>query len=57
MLDGLTFGSMIAGLCSGAGMGVAVLFKNNKNMKENWFIIAYIAIIAISSGILIDLFL
>ena len=57
MVGGLTFGSMIAGLCSGAGMGVAVLFKNNKNMKENWFIIAYIALIAISSGIMIDLFL
>ena len=57
MVGGLTFGSMIAGLCSGAGMGVAILFKNNKNMKENWFIIAYIAIIAISSGIIIDMIL
>ena len=57
MVGGLTFGSMIAGLCSGAGMGVAILFKNNKNMKENWFIIAYIATIAISSGIIIDMIL
>ncbi len=57
MVGGLTFGSMIAGLCSGAGMGVAILFKNNKNMKENWFILAYIAIIAICSGIIIDMVL
>lgn len=57
MVGGLTFGSMIAGLCSGAGMGVAILFKNNKNMKENWLIIAYIAVIAISSGIIIDMIL
>lgn len=57
MVGGLSFGSMIAGLCSGAGMGLAVLFKNNKNMKENWFIVVYIALIAILSGLLIDFIL
>lgn len=57
MLNGLSFGSMIAGLCSGAGMGLAVLFKNNKNKKENFMIVGYIAIIAILSGLLIDVIL
>ena len=57
MVGGLTFGSMIAGLCSGAGLGMAVLFKNNKNKKENWMIVGYIAIVAILSGILIDMIL
>lgn len=57
MLDALTFGGMIAGLCSGAGVGMAVLFKNNKNMKENWLIVLYIGIVALISGVLIDLFL
>jgi putative effector of murein hydrolase len=57
MLDALTFGSMIAGLCSGAGVGLAVLFKNNKNMKENWLIVLYIGIVAVMSGVLIDLLL
>lgn len=56
MVGGLTFGSMIAGLCSGAGLGIAVLFRNNKNKKENWMIVGYIALVAISSGILIDMF-
>ena len=55
MVGGLTFGSMIAGLCSGAGLGLAVLFRNNKNKKENWMIVGYIALVAISSGILIDM--
>lgn len=55
MMNTLTFGSMIAGLCTGAGVGMAVLFKNNKNMKENLLLILYIGLIAISSGILLDL--
>lgn len=57
MMGTLTFGSMIAGLCSGAGMGIAVLLRNNKNKKENFMIIGYIAIIAIISGIIIDMML
>ena len=57
MVGGLTFGSMIAGLGSGAGMGLAVLFRNNKNKKENWMIVGYIALVAIMSGILIDMFI
>ena len=55
MVGGLTFGSMIAGLCSGAGLGMAVLFRNNKNKKENWMIVGYIATVAIVSSILIDM--
>ncbi len=55
MVGGLTFGSMIAGLCSGAGLGMAVLFRNNKNRKENWMIVGYIATVAIVSSILIDM--
>lgn len=57
MSGALTFGSMIAGLCSGAGVGMAVLFQKNKNKKENISLVLYIALIAIISGILIDGFM
>ncbi len=31
----LSFGSVIAGLCTGAGVGMLVLFKANKSVKQN----------------------
>lgn len=54
MSGALTFGSMIAGLCSGAGVGMAVLFQRNKNKNENGMVVLYIGLIALVSGILID---
>lgn len=53
----ITFGSMIAGLLTGSGIALLVLFKTNKNIKENLFILASIYLIGSISGIVIDLVL
>ena len=52
----LSFGSLIAGLCSGAGVGLVVLFKNNKNLKENIAITNLLFLTGVVSGIIIQLF-
>ena len=52
----LSFGSVIAGLSSGAGLGLIVLLKKNKDMKDTLKIISILLLISIFSGILIDIF-
>ena len=51
----LSFGSVIAGLCTGAGVGIAVLFRTNKSMKDNFKIVFYLYFIAVISGTAIHL--
>lgn len=52
---GLTFGSMIAGLSTGAGLGLVVLFKANKNIKQNLYILGGLFFIGVFMGIILDL--
>ncbi|MDR0903713.1 MAG: arsenic efflux protein [Ruminococcus sp.] len=54
---GLTFGSAVAGLCSGAGVGILVLFRTNKDIKENILIVGLLYVIAVLSGSLVNLIL
>jgi hypothetical protein len=54
---GLTFGSAVAGLCSGAGVGILVLFRTNKDIKENILIVGLLYVIAVISGSLVNLLL
>ena len=51
----ISIGSMLAGLLVGSGVGTLVLFKANKNVKQNICIISTMYIISVISGIIIDL--
>ena len=51
----LSFASVIAGLCTNAGLGLIVLYKVNKNRSENLKLTALLYIAAAISGILFSL--
>ena len=51
----ISLGSMISGLLTGAGVGLAVLFKTNSKIKENIGILILLYVIGVISGIIIDL--
>lgn len=51
----ITLGSTIAGLLTGSGIAILVLFKTNHNIKENITILSFIYFIGVISGIIIDL--
>lgn len=51
----ISLGSMIAGLLVGSGIGILVLFKSNKHMKQNFTIAGILYLTGIISGLIIDL--
>ena len=53
--NALTFGSAISGLLCASGLGILVLFKVNKNYKENIKILLLVYIISILVGIIFNL--
>ena len=54
-LENLISGAtMISGLLVGAGVGLAVLFKTNKGIKENLKIVLLLYIIGVVSGIILE---
>lgn len=49
---GLSFPAAVAGLCTGAGVGLIVLFRTNSNMKENMKIIALLYAFGCATGLI-----
>lgn len=53
--NAISFGSMISGLLTGSGVALVVLFKTNKNIKENLKILSLTYSFGVISGVIIDL--
>lgn len=53
--NAMGFGAMISGLLVNSGIGLLVLFRMNDDIKENLKITALLYIIAVVSGIIIDI--
>ena len=51
----LSFGAMMSGLLVGAGIGIAVLLRMNKDIKKNFQIIAILYGYGVIFGIIIEL--
>ena len=51
----ISVSSLIAGLLTGAGVGLAVLFKTNKGIKNNIKIVFLLYLIGVISGMVLQL--
>lgn len=52
---GLSFGACVAGLCANAGIAMVVLFKQNKNMKENLTIFGVLSGVSLVVGYVVTI--
>ena len=50
----IMFGSLVGGLCSNAGLGLVVLFKNTKKIKRNILLVISMYLIAVAVGIAVN---
>ena len=57
LAGGLSFASAMAGLCAGAGGGMAVLFRANHPMKENFAILGLLYGASAATGLLLEILL
>lgn len=57
LADLISVGTMLAGLLTGSGLGLLLLFKVNKNLKENIAVLSIIFAVGVGLGILVDFFI
>lgn len=50
------FASVVAGLCSGAGVGLAVLYRTNPSIKQNLFITGLLWALGAAAGLILQMF-
>ena len=50
----ITVGTMLSGLFSGSGVGILVLFRMNKNLKQNLMVIVLLVLCGFAFGVLAD---
>ena len=51
----ITVGTMLSGLLTGSGLGILLLFKTNKELKENIIVLLTIYFVGVIFGIIVDL--
>lgn len=51
----ITFGATMSGLLASSGIGILILFRINKNIKENLSVLLLIYFIGVISGVIIDM--
>ena len=56
-LNGITFGSMFAGLSVNAGVGLAVILKNKQKIKQNLLLVGLLYAVSVSVGLVLNIFI
>ena len=51
----ISLGTLFAGLLTGSGLGILLLFRTNKNLKENIIVLSIIYFVGVIVGIIVDL--
>ena len=54
LAEKLSLGALVGGLCTGAGVGLLVLFKQNKNVRQNICILFLLYAVGVLSGVLLQ---
>ena len=55
LADLISLGTLLSGLLTGSGIGILLLFKTNKNLKDNLTILSIIYFVGVIIGLIVDL--